>query len=221
MRKLLIAQHSQTMVDHLQHALHDEWEIHICMDSYPIIDIMEYMKPEAMILDLNLGPKDGITVLKESQPFLPSAVIATSNYVDDHVAETVADLGVGALVHIPFRMEYLKQQLDLLMERCEGSLCNAAWHLRALGINPKLSGYRCLLIGIQLLSNNRNLLLKEIYPTMAKVCAIRDLRCIERVIRTAIKNAWENRNPDIWTRYFPGNNRPTNKEFMTRIAEEL
>lgn len=221
MRKLLIAQHSQTMVDHLQHALHDEWEIHICMDSYPIIDIMEYMKPEAMILDLNLSPKDGISVLKESQPFLPSAVIATSNYVDKHVAETVASLGVGALVRIPFRMEYLKEQLDLLMERCEGSLCNAAWHLRALGFNPKLSGYRCLLVGIQLLSNNRNLLLKEIYPTIAKVCGIGDVRCVERVIRIAINNAWENRNIEIWKRYFQTDKRPTNKEFMLRIAEEI
>ena len=221
MRKLLIAQHSETMVDHLQRALHDEWEIHICTDSYPVIDIMEYMKPEAMILDLNLGPKDGISVLKEGQPFLPSAVIATTNYADDQVAETVADLGVGTLVRIPFRMEYLKEQLDLLAEHCPGNLRSAAWHLRTLGINPKLSGYRCLLVGIQLLSNDRNLMLKEMYPGIARVCGIRNLHCIERVIRTAIKNAWEARNVEIWKLYFPTNKRPTAKEFMMRISEEL
>lgn len=221
MRKLLIAQHSETMVSHLQRTLQDEWEIHICMDSYPVIDMMEYMKPEAMVLDLNLGPKDGITLLQECQPFLPPAVVATSNYVDDHVAETVTELGVGALVRIPFRMEYLKEQLDLLMENCKKGLYSAAWHLRALGINPKLSGYRCLLIGIQLLADNPQLLMKEVYPTVAKLCGFDDVRCVEHVIRTAKNNAWKNRNAAIWSRYFPTDKRPGNKEFMMRIAEEL
>lgn len=221
MRKLLIAQHSETMVNHLQQALHDEWEVHICMDSYPVIDMMEYMKPEAMLLDLNLGPKDGISVLKEGQLFLPPVVVVTTNYVDDCIAETLAELGTNALVRIPFRMDYLKELLSLLMERCEQGSYNAVWHLRVLGINPKHSGYRCLLIGLQYFANDRNLLLKEIYPTISDICGLTNDRCVERVIRTAINSAWENRNIEIWKHYFPADKCPTNKEFITRIAEEL
>lgn len=221
MRKLLIAQRSQAIIDHLQHALHDEWEIHICTDSYPVIDMMQYIKPEAMLLDLNLAPKDGIAVLEEGQPFLPPVVIATTNYADKQVADTAAKLGVSALVRIPFRIELVKEQLKQLADNCAENLCSAAWHLRVLGINPKLSGYRCLLTGIQLLSDNPRLLMKQLYPMIAKLRGYRDMRCVERAIRTAIKNAWENRNVVIWKRYFSTNNRPTTKEFMVRIAEEV
>ena len=221
MPKLLIAQHSQAMIDHLQHALHDEWEIHICTDSYPVIDMMQYMKPEAMLLDLNLAPKNGIAILEEGRPFLPPVVIATTNYTDKQVADTAAKLGVSALVRIPFRIELVKEQLKQLADNCAENLCDAAWHLRVLGINPKLSGYRCLLTGIQLLSDNPRLLMKQVYPQIAKLCGCRDVHCVERVIRTAINNAWEVRNAAMWSRYFPTNKRPCNKEFMLRIAEEI
>ena len=226
MRKLLIAQHSETIADQLQHALQDEWEVHVCIDSYPVIDMMQYMRPEAMVLDLNLEPKDGIAVLEEAQSFLPPIVVATSNYVDDHVAETVEQLGAGALVRIPFRTEYIKEQLDHLARNCTECLHEAAWHLRLLGINPKLSGYFCLLAGIQILASNPHLLLKEVYPVVAGLCEQNDVRCVERSNRTAIHNAWMKRNVAIWSRYFPINDqgdvdKPSNKEFMMRIAEEL
>lgn len=226
MRKLLIAQHSKTIANQLQHALQDEWEIHVCIDSYPVIDIMQYMRPEAMVLDLNLEPKDGISVLEEGQPFLPPIIVATSNYIDDHVTETVEQLGVGALVRIPFRTGYIKEQLDHIARNHAECWHEAAWHLRLLGINPKLSGYFCLIAGIQMLANNPHLLLKEVYPVVAGLCELNDVRCVERAIRTAIHNAWVRRNVLIWEQYFPatgqGNkSKPTNKEFMIRIAEEL
>ena len=221
MQKLLIAQHSETMLNQMQHALHDEWEIHVCRDSYPVIDMMEYMKPEAMLLDLNLEPKDGISVLRDGQLFLPPVVVATTNYADDRIAETVAELGADALIRIPFQIDCLKELLLSLAENCKANSCNAVWHLRILGINPKHSGYRCLQVEIQLLVHDHNLLLKEIYPTVAKACGLNNVRCVERVTRTAINAGWKNRDPDIWRRYFPADKRPTVKEFITRIAEEL
>lgn len=221
MRKLLVAQHSETMADHLQRALQDEWEVHVCIDSYPVIDMLQYMRPEAMVLDLNLGPKDGITVLEEGRSFLPPVIVATSNYVDDQISEKVEQLGVGVLVRIPFRTEYIKEQLNHLARNCTECLHEAAWHLRLLGINPKLSGYFCLLAGIQILASNPHLLLKEVYPVVAGLCELNDVRCVERVIRTAIHNAWIRRNVLIWGQYFPTDKRPSNKEFMIRIAEEV
>ncbi len=226
MRKLLIAQHSETIVDHLQRTLHDEWEIHVCVDSYPVIDMIQYIRPEAMILDLNLGPKDGIQILKEGQSFLPPLIVATSNYVDDEILEAVEKLGVGALVRVPFRTEYIKEQLNHLVRNCKECLHTTAWHLRLLGFKSKFSGYFCLLAGIQLLASNPHLLLKEVYWTVAGLCELNDARCSEHVIRTAINDAWMNRQVSIWSRYFPVNDqgdidKPTNKEFMTRIAEEI
>lgn len=221
MRKLLIAQHSETIANHLQRSLQDEWEVHICVDSYPVVDMMQYMRPEAMILDLNLQPKNGVTVLEEGQPFLPPAVLATTNYYDDELIETVHRLGVGAVVRIPFRTTYIREELDRLMSTCRERLHGVAWHLRALGVNQKLAGYRCLIVGIQLIAEDPGLLMKEVYADVGRLCSIDDIRRVERVIRTAVENAHENRNAETWKLYFNTDKRPSNKEFMMRIAEEL
>ena len=70
------------------------------------------------------------------------------------------------------------------------------------------------------------LLMKEIYPDVGVVCCLNDYRCVERTIRSAIRKAWDNRDDAVWSQYFPRNKagesiRPTNKEFIARLAEEL
>lgn len=226
MRKLLIAQHSETLVENLQEALQNEWEIHVCVDSYPVIDMMRYIKPQAMLLDLNLRPKNGITVLEEGQAFLPPAIVATSNVVNEQILKDVHRLGVGAFVRIPFRLEHIKEQLNKLDGTYSRQSNAAAWHLRALGVNPKLSGYRCLLSAILILAGDSHLLMKEVYPAVAAVCGYDDIRSVERVIRTAIYNAWSKRRPVLWAQYFPVNeqgdiDKPSNKHFISRLAQEL
>lgn len=62
MRKLLIAEHSNARIDALSKVLQQDWEIHTCVDSYPVIDTLRYIKPEAMIINLNIGPKDGASI---------------------------------------------------------------------------------------------------------------------------------------------------------------
>lgn len=98
--------------------------------------------------------------------------------------------------------------------------------LRVLGVEPKLAGYRCLIHAIPMVADDPSVLLKEIYPDIAKQCYLNDYRCVERTIRSAIWKAWENRDDAVWSQYFPRNKtgeiiRPTNKEFIARLAEEL
>ena len=100
------------------------------------------------------------------------------------------------------------------------------WHLRRLGFNPKLSGYRCLLASIPFVANNPAALMKEVYIQISKQCGYSDDRCMEHTIRTAIHDAWERRDPQIWAQYFPTNQdgdveKPTVKQFISRLAEEL
>lgn len=109
MRKLLIAQHSKSFADYLRQELQESWNVQTCIGSRPVIDAMQYMQPEAMILDLNLDPKDGITILKEGQSLLPQTIIATSNYVDNEIIDKLESLGVRALVRFPFRVRYIKK----------------------------------------------------------------------------------------------------------------
>lgn len=223
MRKLLIAQHSETLVECLDHTLQAEWEIHACMDSYPVIDMLQYIKPEAVVMDLNLHPKDGLTVLEEAKHLLPSAIIATSNVINDEIIDEAERLGVGSLVCVPFTAEYIKEQLAAL---CPEQPRDIVWHLHSLGFNPKLSGYRCLLAAISVYASNPNLMMKEVYPDAAKLCGYDNSCCVERVIRTAIGDAWAKRSLQVWAHYFPTNrhgdiDKPTNKHFISRLSEEM
>lgn len=102
----------------------------------------------------------------------------------------------------------------------------AARLLQLLKVSAKLTGYRCLLCAIPMVARDPCLLLKEIYPDVAKRCRLNDYRCVEHTIRTAIRKAWENRDDAVWSTYFPKDKTggiicPTNKEFIARLAEEL
>ena len=93
--------------------------------------------------------------------------------------------------------------------------------LQLLRINVKLTGYRCLLCAIPMVADDPCLLLKEIYPDIAKQCGLNDYRCVEHTIRTAIQKAWKSREEAVWRAYFSPTKCPTNKEFIARLAEEL
>lgn len=95
-------------------------------------------------------------------------------------------------------------------------------HLAVLGINPKLSGFHCILAACNLQLTDPNMLMKEIYPEVAKINGLSDGSCAERNIRTAITNAWQKGNGYVWECYFPQHtNCPTNKEFIKRLSQLL
>ena len=222
MPKLLIADQSEIRSNSLKAALEGKWEIHTCIDSYPVIDTMKYINPDAMIINLNIGPQNGLSVLKESFPELPPVILALTNFVSPYVAQTAESLGISMLMQIPCSTIHLQEQLeDLYQAYLEGPALIKR-HLQKLGIDPTLTGYRCLLAAIPLFQANPNLMIKEVFPEVAKLCNLTDRRNVEHCIRTAIRNAWKHRDPKVWDYYFPDQTRrPSNKIFILRIAQLL
>lgn len=223
MQKVLIAEHSESLATSLEKTLQTEWEVHICTNSYPMIDLLQYLQPEALVLDLNLQPKDGLSLLTEASSFLPPAIVATTNIVNEQIAEEAKLRGVGCLVRIPCSTEYVKDQLSSLCPKIPKDI---VWHLHLLSFNPKLAGYHCLVAAISTLANNPTFLIKQVYPVVAALCGYDDIRNVERVIRSAITSAWKKRDRKIWASYFPLNkkgdvDKPSNKYFIARIAEEI
>lgn len=220
MPKLLIADHSELRSDRLKEALQTEWEIHTCTDSYPVIDTMRYINPDAMIVDLNIGPQNGLSVLQEGFPDLPPVILALTNFISPYVAQTAESLGVGSLMRIPCKIDHIKERLTDMYQSHSIKPTMLTRHLDALAIGKNLTGYRCLLAVIPFFKSDANFMLKEVYPDVAKLCGLNDDRCVEHAIRTAIRDAWERRDPAVWSYYFPNHTHcPSNKEFIARIAE--
>ena len=100
--------------------------------------------------------------------------------------------------------------------------------LLELGIATKRDGFDYMKQGILLMCEDPALLItKGVYPEIGK-CYSPPVGCqqIEHSIRSAINDAWSQRNSRVWGYYFPdatGNKpkKPTNAEFITRIARIL
>ena len=222
MPKLLIADHSEIRSDSLKEALQTEWEIHTCVDSYPVIDTMRYTNPDALIIDLNIGPQNGLSILEEGFPDLPPIILVLTNLLSPYITKTCESLGVSMLMQIPCKVDYIKERLTDMYQAHLQKPSRLTRHLQALDINSTLTGYRCLLTAIPLFQANPNLTANEVYHEVANLCELTDWRNAEHCIRTTIRNAWKRRDPNIWAYYFPNRSkRPTNKAFITRIAQLL
>lgn len=92
-----------------------------------------------------------------------------------------------------------------------------------LRIPPALMGYHCLAEAVCMFYQNPRIsLTKELYPEVGKKVEPNQSReQVEKNIRYAIDTAWEQRNHELWDRYFPGDQRPTNHQFISKLAEIL
>ena len=95
--------------------------------------------------------------------------------------------------------------------------------MQALGLSPKRDGFRALLTGIPLYAHDpQQSLSKELYPSIARFLGIGNYKSVERSIRSAIQDAWVERNPILWNSYFgTGSECPTNKLFIARLAQVI
>lgn len=100
--------------------------------------------------------------------------------------------------------------------------------LLELGISTKRDGFDYMKNGIVLLCEDPALLItKGVYPEIGKCYdpPVSNMQ-VEHSIRSAITDAWSQRNKRVWGYYFPEDTgrysqKPTNAELMTRIARIL
>ena len=227
MRKLLLAEHSEEIINGLESELKVQWNLSICTDGCATLDMLQYLDPDAMIIDLNLPQKDGLTVLEESFPVLPPVILALTNFTSSYIEQTLADLGVGYVMQKPCSVSRIKYRIADMYAAKFNPVSRTARHLRALQMNITYSGYKCLLTAIPAFKEDpEQLLYKELYPKIAQACGLNDERCVDRVMRFAIQDAWERRCLRVWLCYFPENENgdvdcPTCKEFIKAIADMI
>lgn len=224
MQKLLIVEQSAALSDGISAVLQDQWEIHTCTDGYAAIDTIQYLQPDAMILNLMLPQKDGLSVLADCFPRIPSVTMALTTYSSTYVEQAAASLGVKYIMQLPCTADAIKDRLMDIVEACDALPNIVARHLGILNFNRALDGYQLLLVAIPEYAGDRKQRLhKELYSKIAQICGAGDEQCVEHSIRSAIHDAWKHRDVQSWSHYFPLNDGdvecPTNKEFLSRLAD--
>ncbi len=231
MRKLLIADSSEPFTNALKNAFRGEFDIRICQDGKTALELLASFCPDALILNLMLPFKDGLTVLQETA-YVPPAVLALTNYSSDYIVRAAAQLGVDYILTMPCVNAVCVRLLDLLQQspvpkRKSTPQNETAVHLHILNFTTRRDGYQQLCAGIPLFSRDPNQrLTKELYPAVAELCGSKDGRAVEHSIRCAIETAWKSRDDAVWAKYFPQNADgnipcPSNKTFISRLAELL
>ena len=118
--------------------------------------------------------------------------------------------------------EDMAAQLQRIPGRSPSPETEAARLLRRFRIPAHLEGYQQLCMAIPLFAADKSISFsKELYPQIARQLGCSDGRAVERAIRRAIRYAWEHRDPVLWDAHFPGLRQPSNKCFISTLAELL
>lgn len=229
MYKLLIADSSEPYVDALRAVFQKEFDLCICQDGETALEQLLAFQPDALIVNLMLPYKDGLTVLQEAA-YKPRVILAITPFMNTYIQQTAADLGVQYLTILPSVNSLRVRLMDLIATTIapkEDLNAQTAVILHSLNFPTHLDGYQQLCVGIPIYATSPNLRLsKELYPKIAAQFGLPDERTVEHSIRKAVASAWIRKDTAVWAKYFPADPSgefpcPTNKEFIAHIAEAL
>lgn len=232
--KLLIADSTEEFRLAMADTLRGNYYIRTCADGRHALELLRSYRPDVVILDLMLPGMDGISILQiAGEEGIHPVVLATTRFVNDYVLEAAGRVGVGYVMVKPCDIKATVSRLNDLVGRIREPVYSrqdprsqVSNMLLSLGVPAKLKGYHYLREAILLVMRQPDQsITKELYPAVGAACNAA-AEHVERSSRNAIMTAWNRRDVLIWRLYFPaagseGDRRPTNTEFITRLADAL
>jgi len=91
--RILIADSSDIFASAVQRGIGPKFETYVSTDGSEVPRLLTELQPVAMILNLSLPRKDGMTILRESG-YLPPVILAITNYADAHMGRRALPRGV-------------------------------------------------------------------------------------------------------------------------------
>ena len=150
---------------------------------------MIYIIPQ--ILDKN---KKSLDIIRHE--IVDKRKVLCNNSLRNREDESMARAIGNTLQHALFFSRHLR--------KCN-TKCVTVAILLELGIPAKRIGFEYLVQAIVRFHNDpAQAIAKELYHDIAAICCLGvDARQVESAIRAVILDAWDNRNPRVWTCYFP------------------
>ncbi|MDR1116802.1 MAG: response regulator [Oscillospiraceae bacterium] len=213
----------------------------IAKDGNELLELAEMLEPEIIIMDIMLKKIYGFEVMKRLKQEGNSAeIVILTKLCNNQAVEEANKFDIKYFLTKPFEPCYLEEIIiDIDNRRADESppseintsnIDNGTEldrRLKDIGIRMNFRGYGYLKIAVRLINENPSImgaLTKELYPEIALLSRSTWKR-VERSIRVAIEDAWENGDIESWGRYF-GHNRldssrkPRNKEVIAFLAKE-
>lgn len=116
MKTILIANPSELFTEALSQALASRFHVHICHNGTDALDLLQELRPDILILQLNLPYIDGLTVLRDSYYKAP-ITIALTTIVTDNLINATSAIGIQDLILIPCTVQYIIEHLNSILQR--------------------------------------------------------------------------------------------------------
>lgn len=230
--RILVANQHNDFMKRIGEQLSGTCEIKFTSNGHKVLDLCCTYKPDLLVLDLELPHLDGLSILRaisscgQKIDVLAITVCSESEYV----LRQLAQLGVHYILPKPCTAAAAVSRIYEMMQMNRGdnwSLEDEANSLLlSLGMRMNLSGYTCIREAIMMLLKDDSLqLTKSVYPAIAEKIG-RTPQCVERVIRSAVNDAWNRRNERLWNMYFKPDRSgeiscPTNGYFISRMCMSI
>ena len=115
---ILIAVKSEVFSEALADGLCQVNEVHICHSGITALELLDNIRPDALVLDLCLPHMTGIDVLKASS-YQPPVILGITNIVNTSVIEAAEPVGIKHLFLIPCKPRIVVSHLLELLNQKE------------------------------------------------------------------------------------------------------
>lgn len=232
MRKILIADASESWRELLEQALAREYEVRSCADGNQAMLLAEQFRPDVLVLDLLLAGIDGLTLIKRlrEREHCPRFIV-TGRYFSNYITTALERYQADSLIMKPCTTQCVAEHVADVLSQDEDAVpvCPDPFDyitalLVRLGAPTSQQGFRFLRRGIMLMMENPGQqLTKSLYPALAKEFGTSTTN-VEKSLRTTVTTAWSRRRDEIWRSYFPAAPsglipRPTSGQFLSRLAD--
>ena len=232
MLTILVADSTREFCSAVSEAFSGKYKVLSCGDGRTALKLLFEHEPDILWLDVMLPGMDGLTILQTAamQGTTPK-VIASIRHESEYVIRALERLSVSLVLQRPTDLAAAVAQLDALAAdilRERGSAVATADQLTyemllLLGLTGKRYGYKYLYAALlQKVLDPDSQITKSLYPDVAAKCG-GNPQSVERAIRGAISEAWENRHGTHWELYFPDYpvKSPSNGVVVDRLAERI
>lgn len=230
MHKLLIADSSTVLGEAISKELQKEYDIRICTDGKELPLLLRTFSPDILLFDIMLPDIDALSLLQamHTSGNMPK-VIALSRIINDYTLTQLQDRGVYCVLLKPCKPAVVIVHIRSVSVETRylyaDTLCvenEIDRMLVQLGFRMGPPRYRCVFEAILSRYENPHSAMKEIYIDVAIRCG-GSFRRVEKAIRDAIEDAYENGDNEIWLTYFPPYKKrekpyPNNEDFIARLA---
>lgn len=205
-----------------QHLSNFVKEINICNDGESGIKELMEIKPDILLLDLNLPKLNGLTILEKTKNINCSIIVVSGEVSLINHIRILDNNNIKKILIKPFHINILIDEIDYI---CSEKIYDTFQkkvekELNIFDFNKSSIGYRYLIECLILVCKEPHLLNnieRELFPQVAKVFGVKKTQTIKWCMQKTVKSMIKYTDKKTIACYFPSVSNPSLKLFITTL----